>query len=41
MDIILNSAKNGKHTGMILIDLRTAIETLDHKTLLDKTKIKK
>ena len=36
MDIILNRAENGKHTGIILIDLQKAFETLDHKTLLDK-----
>ena len=36
--MILNSAENGKHTGMILIDLLKAFDTLDHEILLDKTK---
>ena len=35
-DMILNSAENGKHTGMILIDLQKAFHTLDHKILSDK-----
>ena len=29
---------NGKHAGMILIELQKAFETLDHKILLDKMK---
>ena len=29
--IILNGAENGKHTGMILIDLQRAFYFLDHK----------
>ena len=37
-DMILNSAKNGKHTGMVLIDLQKAFGTLDHKILSDKMK---
>ena len=37
-DMILNGVENGKHTGMILIDLQKAFATLDHKILLDKTK---
>ena len=37
-DMILNCAENGKHTGMILIDLQKAFDTLDHKILLDKMK---
>ena len=37
-DMILNSAENGKHTGMILIYLLKAFDTLDHEILLDKTK---
>ena len=37
-DMILNGAENGKHTGMILIDLQKAFDTLDHKILLDKMK---
>ena len=36
--MILNGAKNGKHTGMILIDLQNAFDTLVHKVLLDKMK---
>ena len=36
--MILNSAENGKHTGMILIYLLKAFDTLDHEILLDKTK---
>ena len=35
-DMILNGAKNGKHTGIILIDLQNAFDTFDHKILLDK-----
>ena len=34
--MILNGAKNGKHTGIILIDLQNAFDTFDHKILLDK-----
>ena len=37
-DMILNGAENRKHTGMILIDLQKASDTLDHKILLDKMK---
>ena len=37
-DMILNGTENGKHTGMILIDLKKAFDTLDHKILLDKMK---
>ena len=37
MDMILNSSEDGKHTGMILIDLQKAFDTLDHKILLNKT----
>ena len=36
--MILNSAENGKHTGMMLIDLQKAFDTLDHKILLRKMK---
>ena len=36
--IILNGAENGKHTGMILIDLQRAFYFLDHKILLNKMK---
>ena len=38
MDIILNGPENGKHTGMILIDLQKAFDALDHKILLYKMK---
>ena len=37
-DMILNGAENGKHAGVILIDLQKAVDTLDHKILLDKMK---
>ena len=37
-DMILNTAGNEKHTGMILIDLQKAFDTLDHKIFLDKMK---
>ena len=36
--MILHGAENGKHTGMILIDLHKAFDALDHKILLDKMK---
>ena len=36
--MILDIAKNGKHTAMILFYLQTAFHTLDHKTWLDKIK---
>ena len=36
--MILNIAGNEKHTGMILIDLQKAFDTLDHKIFLDKMK---
>ena len=36
--MILNGAENGKHTGMILIDLQEAFETIDHKIFLNKMK---
>ena len=35
-DTILNGAENGKHNGMILIDLQKIFDTLDHKVLLEK-----
>ena len=35
---ILNVAENGKHTGMILINLQKAFDTLDHTILFDKMK---
>ena len=38
INMILNGAENGKHTGMILIDLQKAFDTIDHKTLLNKMK---
>ena len=37
-DMILNGAENGKRTGIILIDLQKAFDTLDHNILLDKMK---
>ena len=37
-DMIWNYTENGKHTGMILIDLQNAFYTLAHKVLLDKMK---
>ena len=36
--MILNCPENRKHTGMILINLQKAFDTLDHKILLDRTK---
>ena len=36
--MILNNAENGKHTGMMLIDLQKTFDTLDHKILLGKMK---
>ena len=38
MEIILNSAANGKQTGMILIDFQKAFDILNHKVLLGKMK---
>ena len=32
-NMILNSAENRKHTGMLLNDLQKAFDTLDHKIL--------
>ena len=37
-DMILNSAENGEHTGMILIDLQKVLDTLDPQILLYKMK---
>ena len=37
-DMILNGAENGKHTGIILIDIQKVFDTLDHKILLQKIK---
>ena len=37
-DMTLNGADNGKHNGMILIDLQKAFDTLDHTILLEKMK---
>ena len=34
--MILNSTENGRHTGMVLIDLQKAFDTLDHNILLEK-----
>ena len=36
--MILNSAENGEHTGMILIDLQKVLDTLDPQILLYKMK---
>ena len=36
--MILNVAENGKHTGMILINLQKAFDTLDHTISFDKMK---
>ena len=36
--MILNCPENRKHTGMVLINLQKAFDTLDHKILLDRTK---
>ena len=38
LDKILNGADNGKHTGVIIIDLQKAFDTLDHTILLEKMK---
>ena len=37
-DMILNGTENGKHTGMILVDLQKAFDTLDRNILFDKMK---
>ena len=34
----VNGAENGKHTGMVLIDLRKFFDTLDHKNVSEKMK---
>ena len=36
--MILNGAENEKHTGMILIYVQNAVDTLDQKILLEKLK---
>ena len=36
--MILNGAENGKHAGMIFIDLQKAFDTLDHTIFLGKMK---
>ena len=38
-DMILNGADNGKHAGMILIDLQKAFHTLDHTILLENNEV--
>ena len=35
-DFIINGMDKGLHTGMILIDLQKAFDTLDHDILLEK-----
>ncbi len=37
-DRILEGCDSGYHTGMILIDLQKAFDTINHKILLDKLK---
>ena len=37
-DMTLNSAENGKYTGIIFINLEKTFDTLDHKILLEKMK---
>ena len=37
-DLILNGGENGKHTSVILIDLRKNFDTSDRKILLGKIK---
>ena len=37
-DMILNSAENGKHTLMILINLQMVFDTLEYKILSGKIK---
>ena len=37
-EMILNGAENEKHTGMILIYVQNAVDTLDQKILLEKLK---
>ena len=36
--MILSDAENGKHSGMVLINLQNAFDTLDHTLLLEKIK---
>ena len=36
--MVLNGAENEKHTGMILIYVQNAVDTLYQKILLDKLK---
>ena len=36
MDIILTSTDKRMHTGIILVDLQRALDTPDHKVLLEK-----
>ena len=38
MDMILNGAENAKHTGIIVVNLQKAFDTLDDTILLDKMK---
>ena len=37
--MILKGAENGKHTGMISIDLRKDFDTLNHKILISRNEI--
>ena len=38
MDMIFNSAENGKYAGMVLIDLQETFDNLHNRILLDKLK---
>ena len=38
MDMIFNSAENGKYASMVLIDLQETFDNLHNRILLDKLK---